>query len=165
MLSQRHMGAPLYLYTGQVAPRFGNSRSLVNCIKWCHYVMVEADIHLRLLPASSLDINKVFEPLACCLKGIWVLPYSVTPAKLTPDLGCQGHLWSENDAITSWLRLISTSDCFIHPQQTYIKCLSHWYVVSREYGCTLIPLHWPSWPQIWEVRVTWGVKMMPQRHG
>jgi hypothetical protein len=77
--------------------------------------MVEADIHLRLLPASSLDINKVFEPLACCLKGIWVLPYSVTPAKLAPDLGCQGHLWSENDAMTSWLRLISTSDCFIHP--------------------------------------------------
>ncbi len=25
------------------------------------------------------------------------------------------HLWSENDAITSWLRLISTLDCFPHP--------------------------------------------------
>jgi hypothetical protein len=46
-------------------------------------------------------------------------PYTVTPAKLAPDLGSQGHLWSENDAITSWLRLISTSDCFIHSYLTY----------------------------------------------
>ncbi len=84
---------------------------------------------------------------------------------MAPDLDSQGHLWSENNAITSWSRHISTSDCFIHPYYTYIKCLSHWYVVSREYECTLIPLHWPSWPQIWEVRVTCGVKMMPQRHG
>ncbi len=52
ILSQGHMGAPLYRYTGQVGPRFGNSRSLVNC---------------------------------------------------------------KNGAITSWLRLISTSDCFPHP--------------------------------------------------
>ncbi len=28
------------------------------------------------------------------------------------------------------------------------------------YGCTLIPLHRSSWPQIWEDRVTYGVKMM-----
>jgi hypothetical protein len=69
--------------------------------------MVETDIHLRPFHTSTLDINKVFETLACCLKGIWVHPYSVTPARLAPDLGTQGHLWSENDAITSWLRLIS----------------------------------------------------------
>ncbi len=77
--------------------------------------MVDADIHLRLLPRSSLDIYKVFEPLVCCLKGIWLHPYTVTPAKLAPDLGSQGHLRSENDAIMSWLRPISTSDCFILP--------------------------------------------------
>jgi hypothetical protein len=62
-----------------------------------------------------LDIYKVFEPLVCCLKGIWLHPYTITPAKLALDLGSQGHLWSENDATTSWLRLISTSDHFIHP--------------------------------------------------
>jgi hypothetical protein len=72
--------------------------------------MVEADIHLRLLPTSSLDIYKVFELLVCCLKGLWLHPYTVTLAKLAPDLGSQGHLWSKNDAITSWLRLIFTSD-------------------------------------------------------
>ena len=29
-------------------------------------------------------------------------------------------------------------------------CLSHWYAVSRAFGCTLIPLqiHQPSWPHI-----------------
>jgi hypothetical protein len=69
--------------------------------------MVEADIHFRPLHTSILDIYKVFEPLVCCLKGIWAHPYSVTPARLALDLGTQGHLWSENDAITSWLRLIS----------------------------------------------------------
>jgi hypothetical protein len=77
--------------------------------------MVEANNHLRLLPTSSLDIYKVFEPLVCCLKGIWLHPYTVTPAKLAPDLGSKGHLWSENDAVMSWLRLMSTSDCLIHP--------------------------------------------------
>jgi hypothetical protein len=28
-----------------------------------------------------------------------------------------------------------------------------------------IPLHWPSWSRIWEVRMTCVVKMMPQLHG
>jgi hypothetical protein len=77
--------------------------------------MVEADIHLRPLHTSILDIYKVFKPLVFCLKGVWVHPYTITPAKLAPDLGSQGHLWSENDAIKSWLRLVSTSDRFIHP--------------------------------------------------
>jgi hypothetical protein len=57
----------------------------------------------------------VFEPLTCCLKGIWEHPYTDTQAKLAKDFGLLGHLWSGNDAITSWLRLISTSDCFPHP--------------------------------------------------
>jgi hypothetical protein len=54
----------------------------------CHHnIMFEADIYLRLLHTSILDIYKVFEPLVCCLKGIWMQPYSFTPAKLPPDLG------------------------------------------------------------------------------
>ncbi len=66
MLSQGHMGAALFHYTGQVAPRFGDSDSLEER-KWCHKVIVEADIHLRLLYTAILDIYKVFEPLVCCL--------------------------------------------------------------------------------------------------
>ena len=129
--------APLYHYIGQVGPRLGDSGSLVEQ-KSCHNLMVEADIHLRPLHASILYIYKVFQLLVCCLKGIWVHPYT-TPAKLAPDLGTQGHLLqSENISTKSWLRLISTSDHFIHPYQTYKKVLSHWYAVSRSYGCTLI---------------------------
>jgi hypothetical protein len=86
-------------------------------------MMVEADIHLRLLPKSELDISKAFESLTCCLRGIWVHPYTDTQATLAPDFGLLGHLWSGNDAITSWLRLISTSDYFPHPYKTYTMFL------------------------------------------
>ncbi len=82
--------------------------------KWCHYFMVEADFHLRPLQMSMLDIYKVFEALVCYLKGIWLHPYTVTQAKLASDLVRQGHLRSENDAITLSLRMIPTSDLFIH---------------------------------------------------
>ena len=76
--------------------------------------MVEADIYFRLLHTSILDIYKVFEPLVHCLKGIWVQPDTITPTKLCPDLGIQVHLRSGNDTTKLWLRLISTSDHFIH---------------------------------------------------
>jgi len=101
MLSQGHLGASICRYTSQVGPRFGKSGSLVEW-KWCHNIMVEADIHLRPLHISIVAIYKVIEPLTCC---------------------------------------------------------------SRAYGCTHIPLCQPSWPQIWEVRFTCGVKMMPLHHG
>jgi hypothetical protein len=39
-----------------------NSGSLVEG-KLCHYMMVEADINLKLLPTSKLDMYKVFEVL------------------------------------------------------------------------------------------------------
>ena len=31
------------------------------------------------------------------------------------DFGALGHLWSQNDVIMSWLRLITTLNCFPHP--------------------------------------------------
>ena len=65
-------------------------------------MMVEADIHLRLVPTSKAEITNMFEPLVCCLTDIWVPPYTNTQAKLAQDLGLLGHLWIENDAITSW---------------------------------------------------------------
>jgi hypothetical protein len=78
--------------------------------------MFEADIYLKSLQTSILDIHKIIEPLLCCLKEIWEHPYTVTLAKLAPsDLVSQGHLWSENDAISSCFRLITTSDHFIYP--------------------------------------------------
>ncbi len=93
---QGHMVAPLYHYTGPVASRFGDSGSLEEW-KWCHNLMVEADIHLRPLNTSILDIYKVFETLVCCLKGIWLHPYTITLAKLPPDLGIRVHLRNGNE--------------------------------------------------------------------
>ena len=113
---------------------------------------------IRLLHTSILDIYTVIELLVCCLKAILLHPHTVTLAKFAPDQGTQGHLWSEKDFITSWLRLISTSNHFIHTYLTYKKWLSHCYAVSREYGFIFIPWHRPNWRRIWELRVTCGVK-------
>ncbi len=76
MLSRGHFSAPLYFYTGQVDPRFLILWSLVEW-KWCHFIIVEAHIYLRLLPTSILDIYKVFEPLVCSLIGVWVQHYII----------------------------------------------------------------------------------------
>ncbi len=75
MLSQGHMGAPLfhYHYTGQVATRFGDSASLEEW-KRCHDIMVEADIHFSPLHTSIFDSLK---HQVCWLKRIWVHPYTV----------------------------------------------------------------------------------------
>jgi hypothetical protein len=47
--------------------------------------MVEADIHLRLVPTSILDIYNLPESLVCCLKGIWVHSNIFIPVKLAVD--------------------------------------------------------------------------------
>ncbi len=56
--------------------------------------------------------RRKFERLRCLR---WWRPYIVTPAKLAPDFGIQAHLWSENDTIASWFRLIFPSEHSIHP--------------------------------------------------
>ncbi len=77
--------------------------------------MVEADIHLKLLPTSILDIYKVFEHIDMPSIGIWLQPYTVVPTLLGSDFGVLGHLWSQNDLLMSWLRLTATSNFFPHP--------------------------------------------------
>ncbi len=49
---------------------FLGSGSLVES-KWCYYVMVEADIHPKLLATSTLDIYKVFEHIDVLSIGKW----------------------------------------------------------------------------------------------
>ncbi len=76
-----HMVAALHSYTLPTWLRFWGSGSLVES-KWCHHVMlVEADSHLKLLPASILDIYKVSEHIdmlsiayGSCLTQLY-LPY------------------------------------------------------------------------------------------
>ncbi len=47
--------------------------------EWCHYVMVEADSHLKLLPTSILDMYKAFEHIDMLSMGIQYQPYTVIP--------------------------------------------------------------------------------------
>jgi hypothetical protein len=139
MLSQGNIGAPPYTVTPATStPNLGILGRLWS-VKWCHYVSVKADIHLRLIPTSLLDMNRVFQLLLCCLKGIWVHFHTITPARLAPDLWSQGHLWSDNDFITSWLRLTSTSDPFIHPYYAYTK--SVWAIGMLSEGHVGAPLY------------------------
>jgi hypothetical protein len=90
MLSQGHLSAPLNSSPAKLAPDLGILNRL-----WSRNdainIMFEADIYLRPVPTSILDIYKVFEPLECCLKGIWVHPYTIPPAKLAPNLRILGH--------------------------------------------------------------------------
>ena len=63
-----------------------------------------------------LDICKVFEHIDMISTCIQYQPYTVIPTLLLgSDFGVLGHLWSQNDVIISWLRLIATSNCFPHP--------------------------------------------------
>jgi hypothetical protein len=55
--------------------------------KWCDYVMVEADSHLKLLPKSILEIYKVFEHIDMPSIGMQYQPYTVTPTQLGSDSG------------------------------------------------------------------------------
>jgi hypothetical protein len=64
------MVAALHSYNHHTWLRFWGSRSLVESIR-CDYVMFEADSNLKLLPASILDIYKVFEHIDMLSIGIW----------------------------------------------------------------------------------------------
>jgi hypothetical protein len=64
------MVAALHSFTHPTWLRFWGSRLLVES-KQCDYVMFEADSHLKLLPASILDIYKSFEHIDMLSIGIW----------------------------------------------------------------------------------------------
>ncbi len=66
----RHMVAALHIYTRPTWLIFWDSGSLVES-KWCDYVIVEADSHLKLHPTSILDMHKVFEHIDMLSMGIW----------------------------------------------------------------------------------------------
>jgi hypothetical protein len=92
MLNHWHMVAALHIYTSHNRLRFWGSGSLVES-KRCHYVMVEADSHLKLIPASILDIYTVFKPIHMMSIGIQLQPYTVIPTLLGSEFGVLGHLW------------------------------------------------------------------------
>ena len=73
--------------------------------------------------------------------GIRKQPYTVIPTLLGSNFGFRGHMWSQNDVITSWLRLIATSNCFLHPYLTYTNCLSTLICCLLAYGTIFTQLY------------------------
>jgi hypothetical protein len=104
-------------YTNSAWVIFWGSGSLVES-KRCHYIMVKAHSQLKLLPASILDICKVFECIDILFWGIRKQPQTGMPTLLVSDFGVLSHFWSQNDVITSWFRLTDNSNCFLHPHHT-----------------------------------------------
>ena len=123
----------LHSYNHTTWLRFWGTGSLVES-KWCHYVKAEADSQLKLFIAFIWDIYKVFEYIDMLSIDVWLKPYTVITTQLGSDFGVLGHLWSQNDIITSWLRLTASSDCFPHPYETYTKCLSTLICCPLTYG-------------------------------
>ncbi len=92
--------------------------------KWCHYIIVEADSHLKLLPASTVDMYKLFEHINMLFWGIQQQPQIVIHNLLGSYFGVLGHLLSQHDVIMSWLRLTATSNCLLPPHHKYTQCMS-----------------------------------------
>ncbi len=161
-----HTAAALLSYTHPTWLRFGGSGSLVEA-KWCHYVMVEAEGHLKLLPPSTLDIYKGFEHIdMLSMIGIQQQPYTVILILLGSDLGVLGHLWRLNDVIMSWLRLTAISNCFPHPYHMYTTCLSTLICCQLAYISSLTQFYPHYLAQILRfLWVTCGGKMMSLHDG
>ena len=118
MMSWWRFGSPLHSYIGQIiGPKYGNYGLLVEW-KWCHYHFwgwyppwTPSQIHIRHTNYILSHCYAVSARAYGCTHT-----YTVTPAKLAPDSGtlvCP--LWSGNNVVMSWLRLISTSNCFPNP--------------------------------------------------
>ena len=115
---------------------------------------------------------KVFEHNIDMLSmGIWQGPYTIYPPYLLGSdfgSGVLGHLWSQNDVIVSWLRLTANTNCFPHPYQTYMKCLSTLICCPWAYSSGSAVhsyTHTTYLAQILVFLVTCGVKMMSLHHG
>ncbi len=108
-----HTVAALHSFTHPTWLRFWGMWSFME-LKWCIFVMVDADSYLKLLPTSIWDTFKVIEHIDMLSMGIQYQPYTVIPTLLGSDFGALGNLWSQHDEIMSWLRLTVTSNCFPH---------------------------------------------------
>ncbi len=106
------MVAALHSYTHPTWLRLWGSGSLVES-KWCNYVKVDADSHLKLLPPSILDITKCLSTLICCQ-----LAYSSSLTQLYPHSTAASTTSSVLLLSSHWFRLssqlLTTSLCLHH---------------------------------------------------
>jgi hypothetical protein len=87
-------------------------------------IMVEAVQPRWLHPTFTLCMYKVFEHLKMLWINSWMQPYNDTPAEGGPRFWEIGVTLSGYDAMMSWLRLLSPTDCILLSHYIYIKCLS-----------------------------------------
>jgi hypothetical protein len=129
MLKHWHMVAALHSYTSRTWLRSWGSGSLMES-KWCHYVMVETDSNLKLLPPSILDIYQVFEHIDMMSIGIQLQPRTVIPTLLGSDCWGYGSLveskWCHYVIVEadSHLKLLLTSIFDIYTVFEHIDMLS-----------------------------------------
>jgi hypothetical protein len=126
--------------------RFWGSWSLVES-KGCHYVMVEADSQLKLLPTYTLDIQCVWAH-RYTVHGRTVVA-SNSNTHITWNFDVLGHLCSQNDVITSWLRRLAhqTAPCIYI---RHIKIVwAHWYAVHGHTAVALNSYTHTSWLIFW----------------
>jgi hypothetical protein len=113
--------------------------------------------------ASSIPIKNI--------QNVWAHCYAVHRHKVAALLSYTNPTWlriwwswslSQNDVITSWLRLPSASHILIsHVHSVW----AHWYTVHRHKVVSrLTQLYWPYLAQILVIWVTYGVKMMSLHH-
>ncbi len=130
--------------------RFWGSGSLVES-KWCHYDMVEADSHLKLIPTSILDIYKMFEHIDMLSIVIEYQPYTVTPTVIgsAQILG----FW-----VTCGVKMMSLCHGWgWRPPQTASRIhtrhiqndWAHWYAVPGHTVSALYSYTHPTWPRFW----------------
>ncbi len=143
------MVAALHSYTHPTWLRFWGSGSLAES-KWCHYVTVEADSLLKLLPTSKiLDMYK----------SVWAHWYTVhwhTVSVLhsyTPLLGSDVRFSLTCGAKMMWLCHgggwwpPQTASC-IHNK--HIQTVwAHWYAVNWHTVAALQSLTHPTWVRFW----------------
>ena len=100
-----HTAVALHSYTHPTCLRFWGFVPLVKS-KWCNFIMVEADRHLKLLPLSILDMYKELSTLICCPSSYissltqlyppylaWIFGFWVTCTWMESNL-CKPNFWS-----------------------------------------------------------------------
>jgi hypothetical protein len=132
---------------------FLGSGSLVES-KWCGYVKVEADSHLKLLPTSILNIYKCLSTLIC-----YPWSYSISLTQLYPHyLGQILGFW-----VTCWVKIMwlchgwgwQPSQTASHIHIRHVQSIwAHWYAVHRHTVAALHSFTHPTWLRFWG---TWSL--------
>jgi hypothetical protein len=146
-----------------LCPHYTNTKSLSSliCCPWAYGSILNSYTHTTLVrfwcsgSLVSLHHGCSLQPpqTASCIhirhiQSVWAHSYAVYGYKVAASNSYThttwvifgvllGHLWSQNDVITSWLRLTANSNCLLCPHYIYTKCLSTLLFCLWAYGSSL----------------------------